>query len=278
MAARLRGAGLLLLGLGARPLAAQGVVVAPHAVHIDDRARSASVELYNPGNTPVEVTISTVFGFPATDSAGTVTLRTIAAPDSTWPSAADWIQAFPRRTTVAPQARQTVRLLARPPADLPDGESWTRLVVAAKGGQVDVAGVSDTSALQVGLTLEIRTIIAVTYRKGEVQTGVSVMGVHTAVEGDSLAVQPVLSRQGNGAFIGTLSLALLDSAGAERRRGEFPLAVYYDLSPVRRLDIDGLPAGPYRLLIELNTERHDVPDTVVLQAPPVRDTLEVTLP
>ena len=148
-----------MLALASASLAAQGVMVAPHAVFIDHRLRSGSVLLYNPGTEPVEVSISTIFGYPTTDSAGRITLDTLLA-DSTV-SALRWIQAFPRRLTVGPRERQTVRLLARPPAGLPDGEYWLRLVIAAQAGRVPITGVADTTAIQVGLTLEVRTIIGV---------------------------------------------------------------------------------------------------------------------
>src|SRR5204862_6704935 len=92
-----------MLALASASLAAQGVMVAPHAVFIDHRLRSGWVLLYNPGTEPVEVTISTIFGYPVTDSTGAITLRTVDAPDSTVPSALAWIQAFPRRLTVAPR-------------------------------------------------------------------------------------------------------------------------------------------------------------------------------
>ena len=99
------------LALGTASLAAQGVMVAPHAVFIDHRLRSGSVLLYNPGTEPVEVAISTIFGYPTTDSTGRIMLDTLRR-DSTV-SALGWIQAFPRRLTVGPRERQTVRLLAR---------------------------------------------------------------------------------------------------------------------------------------------------------------------
>src|SRR3989442_669802 len=170
----------------AAQLGAQGVVIAPHAVFIDGRARSGSVLLYNPNTEPVEVSISLVFGYPVTDSAGRIVLRTIDRPDSTMRSAADWIQAFPRRLTVPPLERQTIRLLASPPAGLSDGEYWARLVIAAKGGQVPVTGVADTAAVKVGLTLEVRTIIGVYYRQGAVRTGVPMSNLRTARAGGSL--------------------------------------------------------------------------------------------
>src|SRR2546430_4388445 len=147
--------------LCATRLGAQGVVIAPHAVFIDGRARSGAVLLYNPNTEPVEVSISLLFGYPATDSLGRIVLRTIDHPDSTMRSAAGWIQAFPRRLTVPPLERQTIRLLASPPPGLPAGEYWARLVVAAKGGQVPVAGGADTAAGEGGFTLRGRTLIGV---------------------------------------------------------------------------------------------------------------------
>ncbi len=81
-----------VLTLGSASLTAQGVMVAPHAVFIDHSQRSGSVLLYNPGTEPVEVTISTIFGYPTTDTSGNIKLNTIENPDSTVPSALAWIQ------------------------------------------------------------------------------------------------------------------------------------------------------------------------------------------
>src|SRR5213592_3826589 len=173
-----------VLAVAGVSLAAQGVMVAPHAVFIDHRARSGSVLLYNPGTQPVEVAISTIFGYPTTDSTGAIRLDTLLADSSV--SALAWIQAFPRRLTVGPRERQTIRLLARPPAGLPDGEYWVRLVISAQAGRVPITGVSDTTAIQIGLTLEVRTIIGVNYRKGPVKTGITLSNLRAQLVGDSL--------------------------------------------------------------------------------------------
>src|SRR2546425_1865294 len=204
------GAGLAcFLALGSASLAAQGVMIAPHAVFIDHRQGSGSVLLYNPGTEPVEVTISTIFGYPPTDSTGRITLDTLLADSSV--SALGWIQAFPRRLTVGPRERQTVRLLARPPVGLADGEYWLRLVIAAQAGHVPISGVSDTTAIQVGLTLEVRTIIGVNYRKGPVTTGVALSNVRAQIIGDSLVTRAKIERQGNAAFVGMIRETLVDS-------------------------------------------------------------------
>lgn len=269
-----------VLGLGTSALAAQGVMVAPHAVYIDHRVRSGSLLLYNPGTEPVEVTISTLFGYPTTDSTGSIMLRTVETPDSTLPSALAWIQAFPRRLTVAPRERQTIRLLARPPVGLADGEYWLRLVIAAQAGRIPITGVSDTTAIQVGLTLEVRTIIGVSYRKGPVSTGVTLSQVRAQLVGDSLVTWSHLERRGNAAFVGTVRGTLVDSTGATRASFSSPLGVYFTMEPrlATAVGPPRLSRGRYWLRYEVVAEREDLDPKVVLRAPAVRDSVQVVVP
>jgi P pilus assembly chaperone PapD len=268
-------AGLALAGAPAR---AQGVLVAPQAVFIDHRARSGSVELYNPGPEPAEVTVSALFGYPVTDSLGRTTLFTTAAPDSLAPSAAAWVSAFPRRLTLAPRQRQTVRLLVRPPQSLPDGEYWTRLVVEAKGGRVEVAGPAENSGIQVGLTLQVRTIIALLYRKGAVSTGVALSGVRAELDGDSLAVRARLQRTGNAAYLGQVHGTLTDAAGRTVKAFDVPTAVYYALEPRYAVAVDDLAPGRYTLQLRVATDREDVTGGALLTSPAVREAVTVTVP
>jgi hypothetical protein len=271
----------LLAGLAFPPASglAQGVLVAPHAIVIDHRTRSGSVSLYNPGDEPAEVTLSTFFGYPVTDSAGEFELKTVERPDPAMPSAAAWIEAFPKRMLLEPRERQTVRLLARPPARLPDGEYWARLVVAAKGGTVPVSGGNDSLGITIGLNLEVRTVLPLQYRKGAVATSVRLSGLAAAVEGDSLAVRLRLVRMGTAAFLGTIRGALADSAGRTVTTFTSPLAVYYEMEPRLTAALPGsLPPGRYRLRVEVAAERPDLAPEVLLPARPVRDSLEVRLP
>jgi hypothetical protein len=257
---------------------AQGVMVAPHAVYIDHRTRSTQIELYNPGADPVEVAVSSFFAYAGTDSLGEFTL---IVPDSTAPgrpSAAEWIEAFPRRVTMAPLQRQTVRLLARPPQDLPDGEYWARLVITAKGGTLPVSRTDSAPNITVGLALEVRTVVPLTYRKGTLTTGVAVSTIRTETAGDSLAIRARLERQGTAAFIGTVRGALADSTGRSVARFEEPIAAYYSIEPRFTIPVKGLRPGTYRLRLELVSERPDIAPALLLHAAPVRDSVDVTLP
>ena len=278
---------VLVLSLVASALDAQGVMVAPHAVFIDHAQRSGSVLLYNPGTQPVEVAISTIFGYPVTDSTGAIRLDTLSADSSV--SALAWIHAFPRRLTVGPRERQTIRLLAQPPAGLADGEYWLRLVIAAQAGRVPIGGVADTTAIRIGLTLEVRTIIGVNYRKGPVTTGVTLSNIRAQVTGDSLITRARIERRGNAAFIGTIRETLVDSTGAVRdqRLGdslvatyESPVGVYKTMEPrlASALARPGLSRGRYWLRYEVVAERNDLDPKVVLNAPAVRDSVQVIVP
>jgi hypothetical protein len=259
-------------------LSAQGVLVAPHAVYIDHRVRSGSILLYNPNAEPAEVAISTLFGYPVTDSSGALRLHVIDEPGPGDPSAAGWIQAFPRRLTVAPRERQTIRVLATPPPGLPDGEYWARLVISAKGGQVPVTGVTDTASIRVGLSLEVRTIIGLAYRKGALKTGVSLSGLRARVVGDSLDVRARLERVGTGAYVGTVRGVLVDSSNVERASFTVPLGVYYVLEPRFTVHVGTLPPGSYRVRLQVDTKREDLTPDVVLPAAPVRDSLDLRVP
>jgi len=268
---------VLLLAV-ATPAAGQGVMIAPTAIFMDHGTRSGSVLLYNPNTEPVEVTISVIFGYPTTDSTGGLYLRTVDEPDSTLPSAAGWLQAFPRRLTVMPLERQTVRLLARPPQGLPDGEYWARLVIAAKGGQLPVTGVPDSADIQVGLTLEVRSILGVYYRKGAPTTGVGLSDLSAELAGDTLAVRVQLTRTGTAAFIGTVRGELVDTAGAVRAAFDAPVVVHYAMAPRYRTFAGILPPGRYRLRLTVAPGREDIDSRLSLPALTVRDSVEVRVP
>jgi len=260
------------------PALAQGVIVAPHLVHVDHRLRSGQLILLNPGTRPVEVEISTIFGYPGTDSTGRVMLVTEPEPAADRPSAAGWIQAYPRRATVPPGERQVVRLLARPPAGLPDGEYWTRIVVAARESPAPPAPAdSAVEGVKIGLTLEVRTVIALIYRKGAVTGGVTASGLTADVHGDSLHFGVGLARAGTAAWLGMLRAELRDSAGVLRARDSSQVAVYYPMAPRYRLPVAGLSPGRYWLRLVLDTERDDVPPEARLRLPVVRDSVEVRI-
>jgi P pilus assembly chaperone PapD len=254
------------IALACLPIITGAVLVTPHAVFIDHRQRTGQLTLANPGEEPEEIEIDFVFGYPATDSLGNPYVELIDEPRPDQPSAAEWMRAFPRRLRLEPGQRQVVRLLASPPSDLPDGEHWSRLIVTSRRAAPVAAA---DSGLRAGITLELRTIISLTYRKGTPETGVTLSDLSTQVEGDSLVTWLGLERDGNAAYLGSVKIVVLDNDESVVREWSIPVAVYYEMHRRLALPLDGIPSGAYRVRFDLSTAREDIPQTNILPATPI---------
>jgi hypothetical protein len=246
--------------------ARRSLQITPHAVYLDQRIRAAQVTLANTGTSAEDVVVELKFGYPDTDSLGDLFIRLVDAPAPDAPSSAAWTTVYPRHVVVPAGGRQVVRLLAQPPADLPAGEYWARLLVTTR----PAADSLDAAPL-------VTTIAAVTYRNGAVRTGVSLSGLRAAVEHDSLVVRADLAREGNAAWLGTGTVRLFDGAGRMRAQWAAPTAVYYRLA--RRLAFPlAVPSGRYRVQMTLVAVRSDVPARVVLAAAPAEATTDLEVP
>ncbi len=257
------------------PAVIEAVYVSPTAVFMDDHHRNAQVTLGNSSDVAEEVTVEARFGFLDTDSAGTPFVRLIDDPPPQFPSAVDWLRLFPIRLRLQPGDRQVLRVLARPPDDLPDGEYWSRLIVTARRAPTEVAGADTT--LRVGLNLEIRLITSISYRKGNVNTSVTIRDLAAHAEGDSLTVLVGTDRGGNAAYLGTAYFAVVNGSGETVRDWSTPVAVYYPIHRRFVFPLDSLPAGDYRVRVRLETTRPDLPEDQVLPAAPVADSVAITI-
>ncbi len=277
---RLSALGLVAAFLCAPPntLAAQAILVAPQSVVLSNRDRTGTVELYNPSDRAAEVSIRAVFGHPTTTPDGDLTLAIVEQPDSTQPSAAGFVDAFPRRLVLQPNQRQTIRLLARPPVGLPDGEYWARLVISSKDAAAAAAPARDTAGVTVGLTLEVRTIIALNFRNGVQRTGVQLGDLTATTKGDSVVVRAPMQRTGTAAWIGMTTVKLLNASGSVVASQAMQTAVYQSISPRFSFDRRALAPGQYRIAIDMNTDRPDVTQSTLLRAPPQHAETTVTLP
>ncbi len=273
LASALRAGIIALLAAVFLPAIIEAIYVSPTAVFIDESTRDAQFTIGNSGDGPEEATIELKFGFPDADSAGTPYVRFVDEPGPEFRSAAEWIRAFPQRVRLEPRSQQVVRLLTRPPANLPDGEYWTRMIVTSRGGVVPV--VSRDSTVRAGVNLEIRLVTSITYRKGKVTTGLVLRGLNAEAEGDSLAVWADMAREGNGAYLGTADVELVDLRGAVLHRWSSVLSVYYPMRRRFAFPLHSLEPGDYRVRFRVRAERTDLPADRVLPAPTVMDSVAV---
>jgi hypothetical protein len=262
--------GLVMLGVKA----AHAVSVSPTALYIDSRTRTAVLTLHNPGTLPEEITIEFAFGYPQTDTAGNLSVPVTREPPAGEPSAMAWMRAFPRRLVLQPGQRQVVRVMVEPPADLPDGEYWARVLVSSRGGQPPIEQTQGDVRLQLDVATTL--VMAANFRKGAVGTGVEVAAQAATRAADGVTLQLDLRRTGNAAFLGRLRADLVNARGDVLGTAWDDLAVYRE---VRRRHLIPLPPGtegPLFVQITIDTEREDLPAGGALPVAPLSRRIPVS--
>lgn len=236
---------------------AAAVAVSPVAVYIDNRTRTGTLTLFNPGSRPEEIQVDFAYGYPQSDEEGNVSVAVTDSVPEGDPSAVAWMRAFPRRMVLEPGQRQVMRVMVDPPAGLPEGEYWARALVRARGGQPPIEEQRGDVTVQV--EVETVVIVAVNYRNGQVSTGLEVTGASAAAVGDTVRATIDFRRTGNAAYLGRVLAEVLDGQGRPVAAAEEVLAVYKTIR--RRLDL-ALPEGaqgPFRVRFTMDTERDDLP-------------------
>jgi len=193
--------------------AGAGVMVAPTVVFLSDQKRTDRIIVQNPSDKPAEVTIRFSFGLPLTDSLGNVKVELQDSLITDPKSATDWIQAFPRKVIVPALGSQTIRLVARPPQDLPDGEYWTRIVVSSKEGEQATLANENPDGISTQLNLIMQMAIMIKYRTGELVSEIELVDAKASSNDDQIAVLLDLNNKGNVSYMGILEGRLVDADG-----------------------------------------------------------------
>jgi len=239
------------------------ISVAPLAYEMGTTKRSTEMFIANNSNTVQEVIIEARFGIPKNLDDGTVG---IVFPDSLngdEANAAPWIRFFPRMLQLNPGEQQTVRMLVQPPANLPDGEYWSRIVVSQEPAS---ATPSDTSgALVARLNVRIQTVLGFLYRHGSVSTGIeaSVSSVETL--SDALVLKFDTKRLGNAAYLGQIDLTLKDANGAVVGMSNEIVTVYEPLVYTVRIPLTNPLRGSFTWDATFNTRR-TIPDITIIRS------------
>lgn len=263
---------LAAIAPSAGPLLSQGVVLAPLALVTDHHRPVAALTVVNPTGERVEVELSAMFGYPVTDSAGSLHLHTGTDAAAGQPDATGWLTFYPRRFILEADDRRLVRIMVTAPDSLRgrDAEYWTRVVVTSRAAAPPAARATDNPDVRIALSVEVRSVLPLLHRIGNPRTGLQLDSVAWRRAGDTLAVRPFMRREGSAAWAGTVRMSVSDSAGRVVTRADLPLGVYHTLAPAIPLELPGIAPGTYTLEVEAVTQRPDLPSAAVLQAAPVR--------
>lgn len=256
--------------LAATSLPAHAVTVSPNALFIDSRTRSGVLTLYNPGTRAEEIEISFAFGYPRSDALGAITVPLADSAPAGEPSVLGFVRAFPRRLRLEPGQRQTVRILMQPPLGLPEGEYWGRVLIRSRGGRPPVE--QQQGAIRMQIDLETVIVGAVNYRNGTMRTGVAVDSARATatMQGDSVTVVADLTRRGNAAYLGHMTLELVAADGRVLAAAEEDLAVYRSLRKVETLALPpGMSLKGASVRYRFTNDRPDIDPDVRLSSDPV---------
>ena len=218
-------AALLAPLLFAAPGAQAGVgdlLVAPTRVVLNG-SRGTEIILNNIGEDVATYRISVELRRMKSDG----TLEDVTDPNAEEKLAESMISYAPRRVTLAPQEPQTVRISARAPKDLPDGEYRVHLLFRAVPPPAPVEAPKDVKGIAFRLTTVYGVTIPVIARFGNLQAKAGIAGVHLTREDGKPAVSLQLTRAGDRSTFGevrVLKAGIKDPIAIQRG-----IAVYTEL-------------------------------------------------
>jgi hypothetical protein len=254
-----------------------GIQVIPNYLFLDASHRTLPFSVINDGSDEREVWLETRFGYETSDYTGKIFIY-IDSLALNEPSAAGWIQGYPRRFLLKPGESQTVRLVVTPPAGLFDGEYWSRILIMSKSRTAPTK-VTETVVVKPGIVLLFQQSIPFHYRVGKLSTGLTVDSLTASISDTTLDVTTKLSRTGNAAFWGSRVIRVFDKSGKVVFSLKKNAGVYKTLTLVDHISKTGLSSGEYNISVEFLSEgRTDVPKQDLIHSDPVRASTTVVMP
>jgi P pilus assembly chaperone PapD len=187
---------LLLAAPGARA-GVGDLLVAPTRVVLNG-SRGTEIILNNIGDDVATYRISVELRRMKSDGA----LEDVSDPNAEEKLAESMIVYAPRRVTLAPQEPQTVRISARAPKDLPDGEYRVHLLFRAVPPPAPVEAPKEVKGIAFKLTTVYGVTIPVIARFGNLQAKAGIADVRLTREDGKPAVSLQLTRAGDRSTFG----------------------------------------------------------------------------
>ena len=175
------------------------LLVAPTRIVLDGR-KGGEIILNNIGEEPATYRVSVEFRRMTKDG----DLVDVAAPSATDKLAEDMIVYAPRKVTLAPHEPQAIRIAARPPQGLADGEYRVHMLFRAIPPATPVvqADAEKPKGVQFKLTPVYGVTIPVIVRLGNLEATAGIANVHLEKKGDAEAVGLDLTRTGSRSTYG----------------------------------------------------------------------------
>ena len=194
---------ILLTAIPAAANAGVGdLLVAPTRIMLDGR-KGTEIVLNNIGDAPATYRISVEFRRMTPDGK----LEDVTEPTAQEKAAADMIVYAPRRVTLAPHEPQSIRIAARPPQGLPDGEYRVHLLFRAIPPANPVTAAPDEAH---GLKLQLIPVYGVTIpvivRLGNLEAKAGISNVALEKKDGKAEISLDLTRSGSRSTYGQVQV------------------------------------------------------------------------
>lgn len=155
--------------------------------------------------------------------------------------AKDFLRAAPRRFSIPPGEKQTIRLIARKPPDLEAGEYRSHLWVREEPGQQEFNREVET---ETGASIEVRMLGALTLpvivRHGDTSAQAELKNMDVQANDENMDVSMELHRTGNQSLYGMLEFVCTNPEGKENVvKQSYGNAVYTEVE-YRRINFSNI--------------------------------------
>jgi hypothetical protein len=252
------------------------ISIAPTTIFIDQNG-IGSVFITNPSDTPQEINVSFLFGYPGNDELGNLTMMYTDSIRAKQFGIDERVRAFPRTFILAPQRQQTVRLQVRPDRSLAAGTYFTRVKITSNAQTTDVE-----ETVQEGVSTRVNfkfdQVIAAFQKVGTVTTGLEFENVQLVQSDSILRVTPTFKTTGNSPFIGSVTATLKNAQNQTLAEQGQTVALYFYGKRAIELKLpEDIAPGDYSVTLVYETKRGDIPSSDLVQSPAISKTIAVKL-
>jgi hypothetical protein len=267
---------VLIILIGSYSSLEAGLDVTPLHVFINQSRGSMPLNIRNPGNTTIEVWLEAKFGYVTSNDSGQsiINYDTVGTPSQ---SAVPWLKFYPQRFRLEPLGSQVVRVMVFPPANLPDGEYWARILVGNRDTK-DINQTAGTAKGKSGMIFIQQVGLPLHYRKGKTTTGLDIKSFDFDITVNKIKIRMDMDRLGNASYWGGATFSIVDAAGKRVSFSKKDIVVYTKYHAVIEIDRSKIKPGTYSLDVDISPGlRSDMRKTDLISSEPIHITKSIIL-
>jgi len=241
----------------------------PTMIFVSENQRIQDITIVSQSDSLQEVAFSSNFGFPVHTKGEGLHISEGRQQDRFLYDLTPYVRVFPEKIFLAPGQRQIVRLQVQNSPQFESGTYWTRLSIKSQTTSPEAQdNLVPTGRQSTNINLVVRQNIGVFYKHGEVNTSLQLLELVTRQENSVLHVDPLLKRNGNSPYIGSLEVQLFSAVGELVSQSSIITSVFFETLTPLRLNVADLETGRYRLVLRFTTSRGDATSARLIQSEP----------